>query len=76
MLGGTEWHLTRQHGSRHRRAHRELKVRKWRRSFQPNTVAFFSSKVEKADKDCKCCWAEGGRGEVGGLMDVETGGVT
>ena len=46
MIGGTERHLPRQHGLRCW-AHRELIVRKWRRSFWLNTVAFFSSRVEK-----------------------------
>ena len=38
-----------------------------------NTLAFFSSRVEKTDKYCKCCWGEG---EERGLTDLETGGVT
>ena len=58
---GTEWHLPKQHDLR-RRACKELIDRKQRRSFQLNTVAFFSSRVEKTDKYCKCQWSEGGRG--------------
>ena len=69
---GTERHLPWQHCSRHR-ACRELIVRKERRNFRLNTVAFFSSTVEKTDKYCKWHWGKGGRG---GLTDVETGGVT
>ena len=46
MIEGREQHLLRQHDSRCR-TRRELIVRKPRRSFWLNTVAFFSSRVEE-----------------------------
>ena len=61
MIGGTERHLPGQHGSC-RRAHRELTVRKRRRSFRLNTVAFFSGRVEKTN----IVNAAGARVEEGG----------
>ena len=71
MVGETERHLTKQHGSCHR-ASRELIVNRgeaFGRILWPSSIV----EQKRLTRDLKCRWGKGG---IGGLTDVDSGGMT